>query len=77
MLEETKCVVPNIHFTESPFLIEWASLIKAKVIASNWLGDGPESEMGTGARIYRVPDKPINLVNKPSVTKGNLIGIEW
>jgi hypothetical protein len=69
--------VPNQHFVEAPFNLEWASHIWVKVIAFNFNGDSPESDVGNGAQIFRVPDAPTGLVNRPLVTMGDVIGIEW
>jgi len=76
-LVETKCQIPSLHFTQAPYLIPWAGEIRVKVIASNWLGDSAESDVGGGAFIYRVPDAPISLSNVAGVTMGNQIGISW
>lgn len=73
----TKCQIPSLHFTQAPYLIPWAGEIRVKVVASNWLGDSAESDVGGGAFIFRVPDAPVNLANVAGVTMGNQIGISW
>jgi hypothetical protein len=47
------------------------------VSAYNAYGESPLSEVGGGAVIILVPDKPINLQNVPSITMDDRIGLLW
>jgi hypothetical protein len=47
------------------------------VIATNDYGDSITSESGNGAVIVLVPDAPSDVRNDPTVTKNNVIGLQW
>ena len=55
----------------------WGSDIYANVIAINIYGDSRESSAGSGGKILTKPDAPLSLVNVPSITSANKIGISW
>jgi len=47
----------------------------AIVSAQNIIGSSVFSAQGTGAVILTIPDAPINVLNIPSITNANQIGI--
>jgi hypothetical protein len=52
--------------------------VYAKVISYNVYGDSLlESDLGNGAIIVLVPDKPFDLSNVPVVTNAYQIGLTW
>jgi len=55
------CSIPISTLTNSPFNLMWGQSVRAKVIASNIVGDSLESFVGNGAKLTRKPDPPINL----------------
>lgn len=51
--------------------------IFVKIMASNIKGDSPLSEVGTGAVVIGVPDKPINIAQVDDERTYNTLGISW
>ena len=49
----------------------------ATVTAVNSYDDSDPSEPGGVAKIFRVPDVPINFENFPNITTGTQIGLIW
>lgn len=51
--------------------------IFAKITAINFYGDSEPSDLGNGAIILLVPDKPIALTDNTAVTTAYVIGFTW
>jgi hypothetical protein len=60
-----------------PFSLVMNEEIYAKIIASNYYGDSPQSLAGNGGIVKLVPDAPISLVNDPSSTSATSIRFTW
>ena len=63
--------------TSAPFNLVLGDAIVVTVSATNYYGDSPTSETGSGANIVLVPDPPTNLINIPSITTASRIGLKW
>jgi hypothetical protein len=74
---DTTCTVPLATFTASPFNLVQGDQINLVVSAYNDYGESPLSEVGGGAVIILIADKPINLQNVPSITMDDRIGLLW
>ena len=61
----------------APFSLSLGATIDVKIIAVNIYGDSAISQVGSGATLVYVPDKPINIANMPEVTNALRIGVKW
>ena len=53
------CSIPVVYLKASPFFIEWAGPVYAKIIALNIYGSSAESDGGNGAKLQTYPDPPL------------------
>lgn len=61
-----------------PYNLQMLDSVYAKVIATNYFGDSPESLSGNGALIFLVPDPPSNLAKNPNfVSSESQISLIW
>ena len=62
------CTVPQAALQTSPFDLTWGDHVFAKVKAINVVGESAFSELGNGAHLITLPDKPINLADNTALT---------
>lgn len=62
---------------DAPFSLDWGDSVHAKIVAYNVYGDSEESDVGNGAVIFTMPDKPINLAEVVAERSANSISIVW
>lgn len=77
---ELFCLIPMKALLEAPYLFTQGTAIKARVTASNELGSGQTSEIGTSiiALVQTVPHKPLVTMSfDPEYTNFEQIKIMW
>jgi hypothetical protein len=68
IMAATSCTFAILVLKAEPYSQPWGVEIYARVTAINVYGSSLTSDAGNNAIILTVPDKPVNLVNVPSVT---------
>jgi hypothetical protein len=76
MVSTRECTVPLSDLTTTYGLVLGDS-IYAKVVASNFYGQGPASVAGNGATIVLVPSAPVSLTNDAALTSDSQVGFTW
>jgi hypothetical protein len=61
----------------SPFDLYWGDHVFAKVKAINVVGESAFSDLGNGAHLITLPDKPINLADNTALTDKTQIALTW
>jgi len=72
-----RCLIPVMYLKASPFFIQWAGSVYAKVQAKNVYGTSVFSESGNGARLQTNPMPPILVFEKTSARTATDLGISW
>jgi hypothetical protein len=60
------CSIPLTTLIEAPYSLTLLNSVYAKIVATNYYGDSEESLSGNGAKIFLVPDAPVNLQKNPN-----------
>jgi hypothetical protein len=68
ILTNQLCYIPVATLIVAPWSLDWGSSIDARVKVSNIVGDSEYSDVGNGAVIASIPDKPTNLANNELVS---------
>ena len=71
------CSIPVLYLKASPFYIEWAGSVYAKVVAVNVYGYSNPSEPGNGATLQTNPDAPIQVLEVFDYRTETDLGISW
>ena len=74
---KTTCSIPVSTLIAAPFELAWGSDVIAKVEATNKIGSSIQSPLGKGAKVYTIPDAPINLTEDTELTGTNQVGLIW
>lgn len=77
MVTNTECTVPLEVLYAEPYNMVLGDSIYAKVLASNYYGEGPVSAPGNGATIVLVPHPPTSLRNDGAITDATRVGFYW
>lgn len=77
MVTNTLCTLPVEVLYEEPYNLVLGDSIYAKVLASNYYGEGPVSAPGNGATIVLVPHPPTSLTNDGAITDATKVGFYW
>jgi hypothetical protein len=77
VLGEASCDIPATAFNEAPFNLPWGSELFAKIVAVNSKGSSSESDVSSGAFLYRRPDKPLNVLENLSERTISTLGFSW
>lgn len=72
-----QCTVPVASLKTTPFELEWAGSVWAKVVAINAYGMSEESDAGNGAEIITYPDAPVSFSEDFSLRTYNSVTLTW
>lgn len=77
VISTSSCLINISTLLASPYNVDGADYIYAKVLAANVYGESDQSVEGNGAYYTRVPDAPVNVQEDISVRTYTDDGLTW
>ena len=72
-----ECTIPITKLKGEPYNHPWGAGIYVKIAAINIVGSSAYTDLTNGAIILTTPSAPQNLIENPTLTNKNQIGLQW